>query len=194
MLILAAMVAVFSARDAASALAEKTTQNLAATIELPDLDNRTITPLKASSAKAIVFLFVSTDCPVSNRYAPEVRRLHEKFSPQGVKFWLVYPDKTESVETIRRHLTEYRYPCEALRDPKHRLVKAAQARVTPEAAVFLAGPKLVYHGRIDNWYVDLGKARPAPTQRDLEDVLQAVVSGKPVTYTTAPAVGCYISE
>ncbi len=194
MLVLAAMVTALTARDAASALTVKTSQDAAATIELRDLDNRAIAPLKASSAKAIVFFFVSTDCPVSNRYAPEVRRLHEKFSPHGVQFWLVYPDQTESVETIRRHLTEYRYPCEALRDPKHRLVKAAQARVTPEAAVFLAGPRLVYHGRIDNWYVDFGKARPAPTQHDLEDVLQAVVSGKPVAYASAPAVGCYISE
>jgi hypothetical protein len=31
--------------------------------------------------KAIVFLFTSTDCPISNRYAPDVRRLATKFAP-----------------------------------------------------------------------------------------------------------------
>ena len=30
-----------------------------------------------------VLLFVSTDCPISNRYAPELRRLRERFAPRG---------------------------------------------------------------------------------------------------------------
>ena len=48
-------------------------------------------PLDAQQAgtKAIVFLFTSTDCPVSNRYAPEVRRIAEAFGSKGVAFRLV---------------------------------------------------------------------------------------------------------
>jgi len=53
---------------------------------------------------------------------------------------------------------------------------------------------LVYHGRIDNRYADLGKERPEATQHDLEEVLKAIVQGKPVPYSTAKAVGCYIPE
>ena len=74
------------------------------------------------------------------------------------------------------------------------LVKRAKAVVTPEAAVFLNGGRLVYHGRIDNRYVVLGKERPEATEHDLESFLQAVVDAKPLPGSSKPAVGCYIAE
>ena len=30
-----------------------------------------------------VLIFISTDCPISNRYAPEIKRLHDEFAPKG---------------------------------------------------------------------------------------------------------------
>ena len=67
---------------------------------------------------------------------------------------------------------------EALRDPAHALVKFTEATITPEAAVVADG-RVVYRGRIDDRYVDLGVERPSPTQRDLADALTAVLAGKP---------------
>ena len=40
----------------------------------------------------MVLLFIRTDCPISNRYAPDLERLYERFAPQGVEFRLVYPE------------------------------------------------------------------------------------------------------
>src|SRR5438067_698695 len=83
----------------------------APTVRLLDLDNKPVDAFQASrAAKSIVFLFTSVDCPISNRYAPEVQRLHRTFSPQGVEFWLVYPNPAESGEAIRRHLAAFSYP------------------------------------------------------------------------------------
>src|SRR5258708_33881879 len=67
---------------------------------------------------------------------------------------------------------------DALRDPKHSLVKYAGATITPEAAV-LAGGRLVYRGRIDDRYVELGVERPTPTRHDLADALAAGDAGPP---------------
>src|SRR6185436_618162 len=122
--------------------------------------------------KAIVFLFTSTDCPISNRYAPEVRRLATLFAPQGVVFRLVYPNPADKRPAILEHMTAFAYAgaAQALRDPKHALAKFTGVTVTPEAAVY-AGGRIVYHGRIDDRYVDLGVERPAPTVHDLKDVL-----------------------
>jgi len=163
-------------------------------LRLPDLDGRQIEPLRAKDAKAIVFIFIRTDCPLSNRYAPEVRRLHDRFAKSGVRFWLVYPDPDESGEIIRKHIKEYEYRLSALRDPQHKLVKITGAQVTPEAAVFLPGGRMVYRGRIDDRYVVLGKARPVPTTRDLEQVLEAILEGKQVTNKTTAAIGCFIPD
>ena len=163
-------------------------------LRLPDLDGRQIEPLRAKDAKAIVFIFIRADCPLSNRYAPEVRRLHDKFAKSSVRFWLVYPDPDESGEIIRKHIKEYEYRLSALRDPEHKLVKITGAQVTPEAAVFLPGGRMVYRGRIDDRYVALGKARPAPTTRDLEQVLEAILEGKQVPNKTTAAIGCFIPD
>jgi thiol-disulfide isomerase/thioredoxin len=164
-------------------------------IELLDLDGGVVRPLASPSERVTVFLFVATDCPISNRYAPAVRRLHEEFGAKGVRFWMVYADPAEKAEAIRRHLEDYGYGIAALRDPRHALVKLADARVTPEAAVFVhteTGPSLVYRGRIDDWYVDFGRSRAAPTTRDLADALDAALAGRPVATPTTRAVGCFI--
>src|SRR3989441_2089442 len=174
--------------------AAKTVQTSSSALTVLDLAGRALDPFDATDAKAIVFVFISTDCPISNRYAPEIRRVEEEFARAGVRFWLVYADGGPSSDAIRKHVKEYRLPQQVLRDPGQTLVRLAQARVTPEGAVFLPGRRLVYHGRIDNRYADLGKERPEATQHDLEEVLKAIVQGKPVPYSTAKAVGCYIPE
>ena len=172
----------------------KTDQTASSASTIFDLAGHTLDPFDAADFKAIVFIFISTDCPISNRYAPEIRRVDEEFARSGVRFWLVYADADASSDAIRKHIKEYRLPQQALRDPRHTLVRLAQARVTPEGAVFLPDRRLVYHGRIDNRYADLGKERPEATQHDLEEVLKAIVQGKSVPYSTAKAVGCYIPE
>src|SRR4029450_1839418 len=131
-----------------------------AAITLRDLEGRSATPLAGSNAAAVL-IFLSPDCPLSNPYTREIRRLHERFSPT-IKFWVVYPGTNFSLEALRKHRTEYRYGCEAVRDPELRLAKASQVRVTPEAAVWSPTHELIYHGRIDDLFVDFGVKRRAP--------------------------------
>lgn len=158
-----------------------------------DLTGKAVDPFAVSSGRVVVLLFVRTDCPISNRYAPLVQKLSEKFQGKA-NFWLVYPDAAETPAQIRAHDQEYRYSIPALRDIHHELVKRAQATITPEAAVFDAGGKLLYHGRIDNWYEDFGRSRQAATTHELDDAVSAAAAGKTVQPDHANAVGCYISD
>ena len=109
-------------------------------------------------------------------------------------FYLVYADPDQSSESIERYIREYGYQCRVLRDPQHLLVRHTQATVTPEAAVFDDAAQMVYRGRIDDRYVDYGKARATPTSRDLEEVLEAILAGRMGTLVTTPAVGCFIPD
>ena len=107
-------------------------------------------------------------------------------------FWLVYPDKWSPARRSTAPAAWIQLP--ALHDPQHALVKLGQAQITPEVAVFDASGQLVYHGRIDDWYVTFGHARPAPTTHELDDAVQAALKGAKPQVATASGIGCYISD
>jgi len=166
-------------------------------LELRSPDGQLVRPFSKSDATATVFVFVRTDCPISNRYAPEIERLSEKYRTRGVHFWLVYPGRTVSPGSIQAHLREYSYTLPALQDSEKKLVKLTGVQVTPEVAVY-AGTgdqaRLVYHGRIDDRVEDFGKARQAPSTHDLEEALDAVLEGRPVRTPVTRAIGCFIAD
>ena len=171
----------------ASACAE---EGPAAPVGPTDLDGRPVDPFAEGGTVALVF--TATECPISNRAAPELRRVHDEFAGESATFWLVYPSALDEPAEIRKHIREHGYSMEALRDPGLSLVRRTGVRVTPEAAVVDANGALAYRGRIDDRFVDFGVARPEPTRRDLAEALREVASGQPVTSPRTVGVGCAI--
>jgi thiol-disulfide isomerase/thioredoxin len=158
--------------------------------QVVDLLDNASDPLK--SAKVVVLIFVRTDCPISNRYAPELKRLAEKYKSEKMKFFLVYSGSEQTAELIKKHQAEFGLTLEAWRDPQLKFAKEFGVTVTPECIVWQQG-KLMYRGRIDNRFVAFGKMRDVPTSHDLEDILEAVSHGKIVTKKITKAIGCFIS-
>jgi hypothetical protein len=181
------------ARGTASVLALFTV-GVAGDIQVRDLAGNLVDPFGRGERSAYVFVFVRPDCPISNRYAPELARLHERFTPRGVVFALVYPGDQTGPDAIRAHVREYRYPFVALRDPGFSFADSVDASVTPEAAVFDSRRTLRYLGRIDDRYISAGQMRPAATRHDLQEALELILSGRPLEQTRVPAVGCLIAD
>jgi hypothetical protein len=78
---------------------------------LLDIDGRHVAVREVTSgAHGSVLLFLRKDCPVSNRYAPEIGRLFGAFFRQGVAFWLVYANPAEPAAAIRDHVQTFGYP------------------------------------------------------------------------------------
>jgi hypothetical protein len=158
-----------------------------------DLSGKTRDPF-ASPARARVFIFIRTDCPITNRYAPELARLAQFFVIDDAEFWLVYPDPEVTPQQIRTHMAEYGFRGQPLRDPNHELVARAHVTTAPEAAVFDRAGRLAYHGRIDDLWVEPGKARPMARIHDLEDAISAVVAGRAVEHPETRAIGCSLAD
>jgi hypothetical protein len=160
-----------------------------------DLAGKAVNPLVLRPGEvANVLVFTTTDCPISNRYAPEIQSLAAKFQKQGIAFTLVYPVSTDTTPVIREHIKKFGYALPAVRDTAQELVKHTGVRVTPEVAVIGAGGAVLYRGRIDDRYIEFGKDRPQPTERTLERALEAIVQGKPVAARETQAVGCFLGE
>ena len=149
----------------------------------------------ANDGRIHVLLFVRTDCPITNRYAPEVVRIAKEFPASRVAFAMVYPDRAETSQSIAKHVSEYHLPGKVLRDPKHELASLAHVTIAPEAAVFDSRGQLRYHGRIDDRYISIGRTRPGGAlTHDLEAAIAAVAAGKPVAQSETKAFGCSLAD
>jgi hypothetical protein len=159
-----------------------------------DLSGRTVNPLVVEPGSvATVLVFTTTDCPISNRYAPEIQRLESRFGQQ-VRFVLVFPVATDSAVVILTHLKKFAFSSEAVRDTAQELIKHTGVTISPEVAVLDRKSQVVYRGRIDDRYLELGLERSQPTVRDLEKALEAVVAAKPVAVRETQAVGCILAD
>src|ERR1700683_5378277 len=78
-------------------------------------------------SKATVFVFVATDCPNSNTYAPVLARLYREYSPRGVAFFNVYSDPSETASTVSKHDGDFETPFAALLDPHQTLARETGA-------------------------------------------------------------------
>lgn len=160
-----------------------------------DLDGNAIDQLAPAGSRAVVLFFAASDCPVSNRYIPEMQRLAEDFVPRGVRVWFVYPNPGDSAKVVRAHDVEYAISTQTALDTAQNLVRMAHVTITPEAAVFVpegAGLREVYRGRIDDRYIAFGQERPQAQHLDLEAAIRAVLAGQPVPQPGGPPVGCSI--
>ncbi len=111
-----------------------------------------------------------------------------------MKFYLIYVDPHEQPDAIRQHLQEYEYRCPGIRDPEHTLVAYCKATATPETVVFNENREIVYQGRINDQYVNLGNARSEATTNDLANAIESTVQGQPVATPRTRAIGCSIAD
>ncbi|MGB9032113.1 MAG: redoxin domain-containing protein [Acidobacteriaceae bacterium] len=160
-----------------------------------DLDGRPVDRLASPGSRAIVLFFAASDCPICNRYIPEIERLDREFAPEGVRFWWVYPNPEDTPEVVRHHQQQFDIHGDTILDTQQRLTTMAHATITPEVAVFVPTKdalREVYRGRIDDRYLSLGQERPFADKHELETALRALTSGHPIPAPGGPSVGCSI--
>lgn len=160
-----------------------------------DINGRPVTLMKEGQTHAVVLFFIASDCPISNRTLPEMKRVQAEFSSRGVQFWFIYPNATETLQSIHEHLSAFGVGDTALRDLHEHLAKSTGAKWTPESAVLVpekGGLRPVYLGRVDDRYLGIGRERPQATQHDLEEAVAAVLGGRKPKPPGGPSVGCGI--
>lgn len=148
----------------------------------------------APKAKATVLLFVGTECPIANRYAPEIARIEKEYRPRGVAMIRVYPDPAVTLPQIARHAEEFKLEMKAVRDGKRQWTKLVGATITPEAAVIGPDGTMLYRGRIDDRNVEHGRLLEEGFRKDLRIALDEILAGKPVSVKVTPAIGCFIAD
>ncbi len=143
--------------------------------------------------KAVVVVFVGTQCPLNNAYMARLVDLHRAFGDQGVQFVAINANLQDTPQMVAEHARKHKLPFPVLKDGGNRVADLFGARRTPEAFLLDAAGKVRYQGRIDDQY-GIGFQRPQPTRRDLAEAIKEVLAGKPVRVPVTPAPGCLIAR
>lgn len=159
-----------------------------------DVQGRKHTAEAWKDRKAVVLLFLGAECPVSNGYSPEYRRLKETYAAKGVLFYGVHPDPDVSAEVAAKHAAEFRLNFPVLLDPTQRVAQQTGVKVVPEAVLLSPKGRVLYRGRIDDLYTADGKRREEPKTRDLDEALKAVLAGKSPPVARTVAFGCPLPQ
>lgn len=141
------------------------------------------------SSKAIVLMFIATQCPVSNAYNGRMNELYEEYSKKNIAFVAINSNKQEAVEEIKNHAKEKGFKFPILKDSNNVIADKLEATVTPEIYVLDSRFEILYHGRIDN-----SSREERVTSKDLRNALEEILNSKPVTVTSTKAFGCTIKR
>jgi len=160
-----------------------------------DLQGDQIERLTQPDSRVLVLFFAASDCPISNRYVPEIIRLRKKFSASEVAFWWVFPNHGDTSGVVREYERQFSIDGNTVLDTEQNLVRLAHVTATPEAAVFRvtkSSLQQVYHGAVDDRYLSLGKERPLASKHFLEDAISASLEDRAISPSVIRPVGCAI--
>ncbi len=143
----------------------------------------------ARGRRATVLVCMSGDCPISNEYLPTIIAITAAYRERGVSFVGINPNGGQTLDLMAEYASEQKLPFPYLKDPGGKVSRRLLFSVTPEARVFDAAGKLVYSGRIDDRY-RRGGASDQNVAKDLENALDEVLAGKPVSASRTKAIGC----
>jgi peroxiredoxin len=166
---------------------------IVADFALQDAAGKTWSLADHKGQKAVVVLFLGTECPINNAYLPRLNELAKEYAARGVAFVGVNANRQDTATRIADHAQKHALTFPVLRDADHAVADRFGARRTPEAFVLDGERRIRYQGRIDDQF-GIGYSRPQPTRSDLVEALNEVVAGKAVTRAATPVAGCLISR
>jgi peroxiredoxin len=161
---------------------------------LSDTAGKRVSLADFADAPVLLVVFMCNHCPYVKHVAAGLASLAKEYQGRGVavvginsNFVDSFPEDSPAKMAEEVKLRGYTFPY--LYDQSQAVAKAYQAACTPDFYVFDRERKLVYRGQMDS-------SRPGSdlpvTGEDLRAALDAVLTGRPVSTSQKPSIGCNI--
>lgn len=140
-----------------------------------------------------LYLFLLDNCKICESYTLKINEFYEEYHDM-VEFIGVFPNRTSTEDNIEAYMIKYKFKFPYLTDYDKKLAKSLNATITPE--VFLVDnntDEVLYSGRIDDEFFQIGKRRNVVKNHDLKDALQNLREGNTINVKNAEAIGCFIN-
>lgn len=160
---------------------------------LPATDGKTYSLSDFDNSPYLVVFFTCNHCPFVKGSDEVTRQTVERFAPKGVAFVGINSnsEKTnedDSFDHMVERMNQYNFPWVYLRDEDQNAAMAYGALRTPHFYVFDKDRKLVYTGRA----VDQPREPEKITTHELDQALEELTSGKPISQPVTNPIGCNV--
>jgi hypothetical protein len=161
--------------------------------KMKNVDGRELAIADVKREKGTLVLFTCNACPWVKAWESRIVEIGNTYSASGIGVIAINsndPGKVpeDGFEVMQERARERGMKFPYVVDATSAVARAFGATRTPEAFVFDAAGKLVYHGTID----DNAKEPDKVTERYLTDALEALVAGREVALKETKALGCTI--
>ncbi len=143
--------------------------------------------------KAIVLVFLGTDCPVGNLYVPRLIELNRAYRKKGVIFLGINSNAHETQEQVARFVRETGIDFPVLKDLQNKVSDTVLAERTCETLVLDGFGRIRYRGAIDDQYAQ-GKSKEKPDHTYVKEALDAIVANGNVKLTGTRVAGCLLDR
>ncbi len=160
-------------------------------LEIKNLKNKIINLKSVIKKKPYVLIFLSPDCPISQKYIITLNEL-VKINP-SINIFGIFT-KWDKLKSIRAFKNKFKPTFNLYSDTKGELVKTVKAETTPEVFFYDANDSLLYAGAIDNWYISLGENRQAATEFYLAAAINSFKLNEKIKIPFTKSIGCIIEN
>jgi peroxiredoxin len=164
-----------------------------ADVTLQDVSGKRCALAEFKDKKAVVVVFVGTECPIANLYFPTLAEMQKQYAKRGVQFLAINSNDQDSFAEVVEHAKERKLPFPVLKDADQKAADAFGARRTPEVFLLDGNRTIRYRGRIDDQY-GYTYRRGTPTRTELKDALEELLAGKAITVPESECLGCLIGR
>jgi len=162
-------------------------------VKMTGVDGKSVTIAGVSGKKGTLVVFTCNHCPWAKMWQTRVTEIGNTAGKAGIGMVAInandpaeYPE--DGMDGMKQRAKELGIKFPYVVDATSDVARAFGASRTPEAFLFDAGGKLVYHGTVD----DSPKDASAVKDAYLKDAVSAVSTGKTVTTAETKAMGCSI--
>jgi peroxiredoxin len=162
--------------------------------KLKNVDGKMVSLADFKDAKGFIVIFDCNTCPYSKAYNERIIALSKKYS-KTFPMIAINSNSPESAgdsfEEMVRYAKKHGYDFPYLIDETQEIAKAYGATNTPHVFVLAKTStdlKVAYIGTID----DSARNASSVTKRYVEDAVDELLAGKPVTTSRTKAIGCGI--
>jgi peroxiredoxin len=162
-------------------------------IKMKNVDESQVSIADVAGEKGTLVLFSCNACPFVKAWEERISNLGNEYRGKGIGVIAINSNDPsvnaeDGFERMQERARNRGFQFPYVVDTGSRVAQAMGATRTPEAYLFDATGKLVYHGVID----DNAHVAADVEQHYLRDALQALVDGTEISVKTTKALGCTI--